>query len=1445
MKGKSGAEERSAIPRRFLIATTVDDYPHAPQWNRPGLAEGRKRIVDLFTTELGYTRPRVLGPNPEKTQFTHALREFCKSTKLRHDDLLAVYVGAHGEVLEDGEHVLLFSDAHPGDLDYTALRTAELARTILSGTRVRRLLFILDACYSRQGSNEMAAEALKRIGLQWTGTRDPLASHEGLLLLSSSQPYQLAVSGVLPRLLKQAVLSLSTAGYGPDALSADALVQHMNDNKGRPASQRIGLDLIGLTGRQPPFFPSPRHNPLLVNMDVAQQEAAFAAHAERREKELTTRLLTRAMGSHGIASGKWLFRGRRRVLTELSAWIAPPQGSGPPAGLVVTGGPGSGKTAVLGLLAVLNHADWRRTVPLERIDLDPDRVPAVGALDVTIYAEGLTDAEVLRGLASTARIPADSVTAFLTALGTQRRARPFTVLIDALDEAATPLTLCTDVLRPLLQQSDGQLRLLLGTRPHLLRHLGLAPPDEIEDRESVISLDHPAYADPDAMVAYTAETLVAAHPHSPYRARPEETLPVARSIAEAAGRSFLVAQITARTHAAMDTVPDAADLAWRAGLPRFAGDAMRQDLEGRLGPEASRAADLLRPLAYAEGQGLPWEDVWATLATAMADRIRTDGEHRPEYGDEDLMWLRRAAGSYIVESVASDRSAYRLYHKALAEYLREGTDHQAMHAAVVDTLLDRIPRRLDGAREWSRAHPYTLRHVGTHAANAGRADSMAVDVEFLIHADPLTVAACLTRVRSDRALLARSVYRTSAGLHRLLTSGLRRQVLSLDAARHGATPLQYELTDGARDDAWAPLWATGTHVSPALRESLRHDMPSTALTVCALDHVPVAVTGDAAGYLHVWDLGTGLYHGAPFWAVHLQIVTALAPVVIDGTPALVVAGGDATLQVWNLDTRTRWGAPLLDFSFTEEQREATVWCVVCTEVDGVPVAVTAGHDGTITVWDLRNRRRFGVPLAGHEGRVKALACVEVEGAPAVVSASADGTARLWGLRTGKQVGEPFLGHSGPVQAVACTTLDGVPYAVTGGTDGTLLRWNLVTGEPLGRPLLADPVHSLTCVTVADRSVIVSGTRHGTVTLHDLATGERVGSPLTGHTNAVYGVVCTEIGGSPVVVSRSQHTVHVWDLKHEVTRQAPKRGHAGPVRAVSASQVDGVPVAVSAAADDTIHIRRRADGKLVRAWTFSGEQSPTAVHSLERDGFSLTFIGHADGSVGVWRHGMHEERVSPLTRLPGGPIVMISDLTVGGAQAVVAASFDGAVTAIDLASGQRLGATVPGEIGPRMVDCVVREGVPVAVIVGDSTAHMVDLTSGRVTGGPLEDAERAPLEVACTTMNGTPVAVISYDDNALRVWNLLTCHQIGSPLRGHVDFVHDVVCTTVRGTALAVSTSQDDTARIWDLSTQQCVGVVAGPGIEVAALTPQGDLLTAVGADLALYRLKKWAENPSP
>ena len=80
--------------------------------------------------------------------------------------------------------------------------------------------------------------------------------------------------------------------------------------------------------------------------------------------------------------------------------------------------------------------------------------------------------------------------------------------------------------------------------------------------------------------------------------------------------------------------------------------------------DGDRVEDLLRPLAYSYGDGLPPDELWAGLATGLAGPGRT-------YTVVDIRWFLDTAADYLLEASADTGvgddtgNAYRFYHQAL------------------------------------------------------------------------------------------------------------------------------------------------------------------------------------------------------------------------------------------------------------------------------------------------------------------------------------------------------------------------------------------------------------------------------------------------------------------------------------------------------------------------------------------------------------------------------------------------------------------------------------------------------------------------------------------------------------------------------------------------------------------------------------------------------------
>ena len=811
--------------QRFLLTGVVCKYRRSPpseDWDREELLEDRQRMVELFTS-LGYEHLPDLGPNPDKWQIEEALNN-CRQ-RAHPDDYLVVYLAGHGWILDVGEagteHVFLPADTDPQDLGRHAIRTADLGKWLLADTsrsdrqypsRVCRLLLVLDTCYSGQGALDFAGEAAKRVRLS-NLPNQPDGS--GVVVISATRPKQLAVPGAFTNGFDAAVRSaLETAPNGVasfemvmGALGAQR-AEATPDLSGRPAgSQSPQYCIIG-SGRIPNFFARDSQE-----VTVEDSEKAYREQQRRRAKEMRTEFAPRTEG----------FKGRAQALARIVRWLNEPTELGP---LIVTGEAGSGKSAVLGMLAALSDDERRDTVP--RQGLSRECIPEPKAIDVAIYAAGLKTGEILAGLAATAGVRgigddsevAIGVRELLKVL--RVRERPLVALIDALDEVGEvktsnevtgPPQVVEQLLLPLIHGGEGKIRLLLAARPTLCKQLGR----DWQNVYPVVDLDRPPYEDPGAVVKVVGTILQASPPPagdaetagSVFRNAPTVLLDdVTKVIADTAGHSFLVAKIVAGTEGAKEELPDPRDRRWRAELPREAGSAMRHDLVLRLGDEAERATDLLRPLAYARGDGLPWEDIWLRLANILS----------PGHGYtiDDLLWVSGHAGSFVKQVDPADEEEdgpagagrrYRLSHRVLAEGLQEGRNQISDEHAIVVALQQQAPQLGGGRTDWANAHAYTLRHLADHADASGDIDSLAQDPGFLLAADRPQLLAALDSTSTPQGRAAADAYRSALPALRRPAVEEHAAYLGLAARRGRAAALADRLRADAPSGPWSAQWA--------------------------------------------------------------------------------------------------------------------------------------------------------------------------------------------------------------------------------------------------------------------------------------------------------------------------------------------------------------------------------------------------------------------------------------------------------------------------------------------------------------------------------------------------------------------------------------------------------------------------------------------------------------
>jgi WD40 repeat protein len=709
-------------------------------------------------------------------------------------------------------------------------------------------------------------------------------------------------------------------------------------------SQTVNWEVPAGEDRLPRFFRNPRYRSDLPSTLDLETERRLLAN-----RDLIQHWGPRARGVEIEAAPGWLFSGRTRALTELVAYI---RGATGRKTRVVTGGPGSGKSAVLARLVTLADPVYRRKVPL---DVAPaETIPPQDAIDVAIHAHRKSTEAVAAEIATIAGIAETETELVVNALAT--RTAPLVVVVDALDEALDPERLARQLLRPLTRVES--VRLLVGTRRPLLVALG--PGVEVLD------LDQPTYLDTADLALYAERILLGAGDpaiETPYREKPEIARRVAQAVADRAHPTFLIARLVAATLAERAEPINITEHGWEEHFPASVGDALDEYL-ARFGPDEERVRALLRPLAYAEGAGMPWEDLWASLASALAGR---------DYTDADIDWLQRKAGAYILRTVdASGRTAYRLFHESLAEHLRSTERGPEDQRRMVETMKATAPDRT-GGKDWAGAPVYVRRHLAAHAAMAGNLDDLLVDPGYLLAADPPALLAVLSQARSQPGRRAADAYRRVAHHLSDASEPARDSYLALAALQVDAKELMHALDPGEdlSDTApWHPLWAWWRLPTPS---RMIGQLPAHASAVAVIESNEgvMGVAGGSFG-LDAWEVTAGQRVSSRA----AGDVWCLAGANVGGQP-LVVAGYDD-------GTVTCHGLPLLE-PVARRAGAHKGRVRAATALPGTEVVVTGGADGALILWRLPELERINARHQAHTN-VEAITTAELSGRGVLVTA---------------------------------------------------------------------------------------------------------------------------------------------------------------------------------------------------------------------------------------------------------------------------------------------------------------------------------------------------------------------------------------------------------------------------------------------------------------------------
>ncbi|MFG6198185.1 hypothetical protein [Nonomuraea sp. JJY05] len=1155
--------------------------------------------------------------------------------------------------------------------------------------------------------------------------------------------------------------------------------------------------------------------------------------------------LVKAQGAeHGELS--WFFEGRQEERTRIVDWLRN-AGSGM---LVVTGRAGSGKSALLGNVLVHSRPELRQALTRRGLLRAVDAAEPPPGFDVVVHLSGLALPQVVARVAGAGLGPLPSWTDPGAGVAVDldwltdrlaERSEPFTVLVDALDEAVDPL----EIARSLLARIAAlpKVRVLVGTRAstneapdapvvdeNLLDALDVAPGSGANDRVWITR-------EPEAIHRYVHRRLREARDHGvaglavPGMDRVTDTdlERVAAAVARR-DRQFLFARL-----AVYELVEDPSLMTrGRARSLERLLDGNHEDLFAKAVDRLARLDDrypiLLRALSLARGRGLPEADgVWAAVAAALIpgqewlavdddEEVSADGRSGWAPAVHEL--LGQAAAYVIVDAQTADaheaangapdggtdaQTVYRLAHRTFVEYFARGggpDDPDANGARpAADALLD-VAARI-AAVDPAGIPGYLARHLSGHVADADAWDDLAEHPRVLDGLDPVAV--------------------TSDALRSLF---VRRPVPPSVAGVIGARD---ELSDAARDDrAGLRQLATTTHSSRQ-----RVDEPTSGswgVAAAQIGHIT----------MHVRLAG------------HTGLVSQVCGLVLpDGRAALASAGDDGTIRLWNPEKVSPIGAPLTGHTGTIEDL-----CVVSSP-DGRVMLASAGADGTVWTWDPATGRRIGGPFTGHTGPVWGVCALPTPEVTLLASASADATLRVWDPATGRQIGNPMTGHTGPLTGVCSLPApdgSGKTLLATTGYDATIRVWDPTTGRQVGEPLTghAGPVLRVAALPASDgsgRTLLASVGADATARIWDPATGRQAGEPLTGHTGSVRAVCALPAldgsGAMLLVTAGDDRMVRIWDPATARQIGAPLVGHTGPIWGVCALPTqDGRTLLASAGGDG-----------MVRVWDPATEHSvgpvfdpPSSVRSVcalpAQDGSGRSFLASAGahGALQVWDPSTGQPVGEPLLGHSGAArgICAVPTADGSGSTLLASAGYDGTVRVWDPATARQIGAPLVGHTGPIWGICALPalDATLLASAGSDGTVRIWDPATGRQVGAPIT-GHVGPATGVCAlpTADGTLLASAG-DDGTIRVWDPASGQPIGAPMTGHVGpAIWLCALKDGSGRSLLASTGDDGTVRVWDPSTGRLAATLAGHASSVIFVCafpdpddPGRSLVASAGAD---------------
>ncbi|MFG2785915.1 hypothetical protein ACGFY7_49910 [Streptomyces prunicolor] len=1361
-------------------------------------------------------------------RFLHAIR--VRDTQ--RDVPLVVYVSSHGVLAPTMRHFLRLPGTDDARLAATGMPTSDVVVAALS-SHARHVLVIVNACHAGAVARELHA---------WWDDLAPDPERRLHVIATTDTNSQVQAREFATVLGRAHARLRDTAGITRPYLSVGEFLRALQDATGELNAERRLTD---------PYEQMPGPVQLAPDWRLADQVPTLPNPGYRGEEDLLPRErrdvstgvdeLESWLRQARLADPGWYVTGRSRLNQRIADFLYRPSGV-----LVVAGAAATGKSSLLARAVTLSERVVRHVDSVAAVlgRPAPSTVPPVGVVDVAVSARNRSSAALLKAIVQ--RLPnspaltppapgADEVRHWQQQLSRALHAEPhqqLTVVIDALDEAQDAAACIQDVLLPLAggprtllpeqattdcqiprkNDTPGQrrVRLLLAVRassPMALRPADTPPPSDL--------LATLLQTFPQAEILRTDEpdirADITAYVQSMLTGRYWDHLPGLREDAAAAvaahvGHSFLDARLAAEQLASTGPVL-LSDDAWPRQLQRGTLGLLHQDLTALDGSDLTPAValNLLRATAFAFGAGLPWAEIWPTVAQALSPHPIDNVDLRIQ------QLLNGGLAGYLTYDTEDDRRVYRPAHDQLGHVLRSWSNEG-------DTALshpeDRGPTdrgtrqahehitaalaQLAAGDPTGQPHPYLARHLPHHAAAAHLLDDSHLPATLLPWVSGDTIRSLLHDPHDPHA--ARAWLTAWAAIepfirHADLPSRCSSLHLAHTALHYRGLPAHTMPSDAQtlHGSRIRVLWAQWEPPANVL-VTMKHPCRALASTTDGA-HAVIAL-GSENGHIDLVDARTGSPLGDPLPA-HAGAVRRIFLHTDETSTVLISGSADRHICVWDPADRRLIG---------QLKPTGFPWPADLTAYrahDAALTVVAVNSDGDVTEWREDEGARPLARMSAHPLEPQAfalLATATEDGTHVIVCAGL--TLRVQATGSGALLAEHPLDA-----AVRVLTETSTPGRIAAGHhDGTVTVWDLATGHRHRIDAAPTAVTALAGLTSGNRHFLAVATSTN-IDLWDLADYHRAGR-LTGHTDTVTDLQPLS-GAQPALLASCarDNTIRTWtddDVHAAVTSE---RCAPAALAAAVRHTPEGIDLAVSYAT------------ARVKIWNpRTGAQGPTLARPAHQPATALAFHPAPDApprllctsdSHAIEIHNLHDPSDTGQTLLQGHILTVRSIATcrtADGGDRALSGSDDHTVRLWDLDTGQ-------------LVDTWHHDFAVLATAAASRPKGDLYLASGSADGtarlwrpgttDPLhifhsENGFVSALALDPHAPDGPLLAMA--DEEGLSLWDLHTHQARSTYLHGHTDTIDALAAWTSPAPAprsYVASASRDGTLRIWDTVTGRC------------------------------------------